>query len=384
MPTRIRILCVVDNLEVGGVREVVVTQLHSLDPDRFEIGLLTLADDHERARDLLPSSVARLGVSYRAEYGYGVIDYLSDAWLLRAARTFGAPALHAIERFDPHILHFHTNPRELGLGILSKRRMPVTLVFTDHLVRIRPTDYSFAARLLLRVAYRRLYRQCHVISVGSSVARFNRYAGFLNPSRIHLLLENQIDLRTFHPPAGEACDRPLTIIYVGRIHPVKGVDTLIRAFAQLRVHEPVRLVVVGPDAMGGAMQELADRVVSRPLEAHFAGARTDVPSLLRNASIGVLPSRREGLSLALLEQMASCLAVVVSDIPELTDIVSDGVDGLVVPVDDAVALAGALQRLVEDRQLRSRLGRAARAAVERRENVDVDQQLARFYDTIAR
>ena len=137
MRTRIRVLCVVDNLDVGGVREIVLSQLSSLDPDRFDPGLLTLADDLEKASELLPTHVTRLAARYRQDYGYGVLDYLSDGLLLRAAKRFGRDALREIDKFDPHILHFHTNPRDLGLGILANRRTPRALVFTDHLVRIR-------------------------------------------------------------------------------------------------------------------------------------------------------------------------------------------------------------------------------------------------------
>jgi glycosyltransferase involved in cell wall biosynthesis len=383
MRTKLRVLYVVDNLSLGGVREIVLSRLSSLDPDRFEPGLLTLADDLDEQGELLPSHVTKLAVRYGRDYRYGLLDYLSDGLLLRAAKQFGGDVLRVIEGFDPRILDFHTNPRDLGLGILANRRTPRVLVFTDQLVRIRPSDYSRHARFLLRASYRRLYRQFHVISVGPSVARFNREAGFLNPMRKHVLLENQIDLRRFHPPTMAPPDRPLEIIYVGRIHHVKGVDTLIRAFGRLEVEEPVRLVLVGPDAMGGEMQRLADQCVSSPLQVECLGPRTDVPSLLRRASIGVLPSRREGLSLALLEMMATSLPVVVSDIPELADIVSDRVNGFVVPVDDADALADGLRTLLLDRELRGRLGQAARESAECHMKKNVSAELARFYETVA-
>ena len=383
MPTRIRVLSVVDALEVGGVREIVFSQLSSLDPGRFDLGLLTLGDDLEMASGLLPTHVQLLATHYRGDYGYGVLDYLSDAFLLRGARKFGRDALREIDRFDPRLLHFHTNPRDLGVGILANRRTPRALVFTDHLVRIRPSDYSRHTRFLLRASYRRLYRHFHTISVGPSVAESNRDAGFLNPSREHLILENQIDLHRFSPLTAARADRPLEIIYVGRIAQIKGLDTLIRAFGRLEVEAPVRLVLVGPDAMSGAMQRLADECVDPPLQVQFLGPRTDVPSLLHRASIGVLPSRREGLPVALLEMMASALPVVVSDIPENTDIVSDGIDALVVPVDDADALAHALQRLVLDLEMRRRLGQAARESAEVRNRVNATAELARFYELVA-
>jgi glycosyltransferase involved in cell wall biosynthesis len=383
MPNRIRVLCVVDNLEIGGVREVVLSQISGLDTDRFEVGLLTLADDLEHVRDRLPSSVAGLAATYRVDYRYGVLAYLADGFLFWGARRFGRDALSEIERYDPDVLHFHTNPRDLGLGILAGRRGSCALVFTDHLVRIRPDDYSRHARFLLRVSYRRLYRRFHVISVGPSVARANGEAGFLDPSRKHLVLENEVDLERFRPPGAADSDRALEVIYVGRINHVKGIDTLIRAFGRLGVDQPVRLVLVGPDSTDGAMRRLAEECVDPPLAVEFLGPRTDVPELLRRAAIGVLPSRREGQPLALQEQMATGLAVVASGIAENADLVSDGVNGLLFPVDDADALASALRMLLEDADLRGRLGGAAREFVESHAG-DPTLELARFYEAVTK
>jgi glycosyltransferase involved in cell wall biosynthesis len=383
MRTRIRVLCVVDSLDVGGTREIVLSQLYSLDPDRFDPGLLTLAGDLENASELLPTHVTPVAALYRRDYAYGALDYVSDGFLLRAARRFGGEVLSAVDHFDPQVLHFHTHPRDLGLGILAARRAPRALVFTDHSVRIRSTDYSSRARFLLRASYRRLYRHFNTISVGRVVARLNREAGLLDPRREHLVLENEVDLNRFRPPSAPRSDRPLEIIHVGRIHSGKGLDTLIRAFAGVDLDQPAQLTLVGPDGMDGEMQRLAAERVNPPLQVQFLGARTDVPALLQKASIGVLPTQREGLPVALLEMMASGLPVVASDIPEVAEIVTRGVDCLLVPVDDAYALAGALRRLLVDRELRDRLGKAARISAESRMHADSSARLAHFYERVA-
>ena len=376
-------MCVADKLGLGGTSKVLLAQLGGLPPDRFELGLLTLADDLDTFGHLVPDQVLAMGARYRTDYSYDVGAYLSDGLLLRAAKKYGGAALDQIDGFAPDVLHFHTNPRELGLGILADRRRPTTLVFTDHSARIRPTDYSRQARFLLRLSYRRLYRRCHVISVGPVVERLDRAAGFMDSSKAHLLLENEIDLVRFSPPVGTRPEQPLDIIFVGRIHPGKGVDTLIRAFGGLSLNLRLRLLIVGPDGMDGAAQALAAECIRPPLEALFLGARGDIPSLLQGACVGVLVSRREGLPVALLEQMATALPVVVSDIPELTDLVSDGVTGLVVPLDDVDALTLAIDRLVRDPILRTRLGQAARAFVERRDGANPIDRLATFYETVA-
>jgi glycosyltransferase involved in cell wall biosynthesis len=82
--------------------------------------------------------------------------------------------------------------------------------------------------------------------------------------------------------------------------------------------------------------------------------------------------------------MSTGLPVVVTDIPELTDMVRDGVDGLVVPVGDADALACALDRLANDPALRTRLGAAARDTVMSGAGEPGARAVARFYDEVLR
>ena len=385
MPERLRLLLVVDNLEVGGVREVVLSQLRRLDRDRFEIALLTLSDDRSAlGAGSLPEDVPLLTASFRSHYGYSLGSYLADGFLLGSVRRWGAEALSRINDFKPDLLHFHTLPRNLGLGILAARRAGSELVFTDHVMRIRPTDYSPQARFVLRMAYRRLYRHYHVISVGKPVDASNRASGFLSRRKRHLLLQNQVDIDRFHPPRQPRAPEPVGIVSVGRIHPAKGLDTLIRAFAVLDPALPAHLTVFGPDTMDGAMRDLAAKVVPAGRKVRFLGARSDVLELLHAASVGVFPSRREGLPLALLEMMATGLPVVVSDIPELRAIVSDDVDGLVVPLDDVEALVGALSSLIGDPAQRDRLGAAARVTVERHNRHDPIHALEEFYASIVR
>jgi glycosyltransferase involved in cell wall biosynthesis len=92
-----------------------------------------------------------------------------------------------------------------------------------------------------------------------------------------------------------------------------------------------------------------------------------VEEYYRAADIFVFPSRREGFGMALVEAMASGLPCIASRLPGATDeIVTDGVDGLLVEPHDVVALSAALERVLADRQLAVRLGHSARSSVEQR------------------
>ena len=93
---------------------------------------------------------------------------------------------------------------------------------------------------------------------------------------------------------------------------------------------------------------------------HWLGHVEDMPTLFRSVDIVALPSYREGLPKGLIEAAACGCALVTTDVPGCREVVTDGVDGVLVPPCDAVALAGAIRRLVEDERDRRRLAAAAR------------------------
>jgi len=92
--------------------------------------------------------------------------------------------------------------------------------------------------------------------------------------------------------------------------------------------------------------------------------RADVPELLGEVAVSVLPSLSEGLSNAILESMAAGVPVVATAVGGNAEAVKDGVTGLVVPAGNPAALAGAICTLLEDGELASRFGRAGRERVE--------------------
>jgi glycosyltransferase involved in cell wall biosynthesis len=150
---------------------------------------------------------------------------------------------------------------------------------------------------------------------------------------------------------------------VGRLdHWGKGHKELFTAMAQLKERRPGRALIVGG---GRRMEEVRALAASLGLadRVHFLGSRPDVPDLLHAMDIFVLPSYREGVSLALLEAMAAGLPVIATAVGGTPEAVTDGVTGLLIPPRDADALAGALTRLLSDPALAKKLGGNASKAV---------------------
>ena len=153
-------------------------------------------------------------------------------------------------------------------------------------------------------------------------------------------------------------------INVARLVPQKGLDVLIAALPRLSgaaAAWPVTLVGDGPERET-LQRKARDLGVSDRLRC--LGFRSDPERFLAEAAVFVLPSRFEGMPNALLEAMAAGLAVIVTDAsPGPLEVVEPGVSGLVVPSDDPVALAAAMEALASDPERCRRMGAAAKARI---------------------
>jgi glycosyltransferase involved in cell wall biosynthesis len=157
--------------------------------------------------------------------------------------------------------------------------------------------------------------------------------------------------------------RELHAAFVGRLAPEKGLDTLIRAWAAVRALRPgARLTLVGE---GPCRPDLEALAASLGLSGAVAmpGASSDPGAILRDAGLFVLPSREEGMSIALLEAMALGIPIVASDIPGNRGLVEDGVHGRLFPADDDAALARIILDCRDHPEAAAERGSAARLRV---------------------
>src|SRR5690606_32738410 len=146
---------------------------------------------------------------------------------------------------------------------------------------------------------------------------------------------------------------------VGNFTPKKDQATLLRAVAALAGDAAPTLVLVGLGPLEGELRALAGELgIERRVV--FAGSRDDVFELLPGFDAFVLSSRFEGLPIALLEAMATGVAPVATPVGGIPEVITDGVDGLLVPPGDPDALATALGKVLRDDALRADLGARAR------------------------
>ncbi|MBX5482421.1 MAG: glycosyltransferase [Myxococcaceae bacterium] len=177
----------------------------------------------------------------------------------------------------------------------------------------------------------------------------------------------------------------VVIGYLGRLHEEKGVDLLVDAFLDaFAARGSVHLVLIGK---GQLEAELRRRIDARGgcARIHFTGEILSASSLLAGLDIYVQPSRREGRSLSMLEAMAAGLPTVAQALPAVREIHLDGRTALLVPPSEKPAFAPAMTRLVDDPDLRLRLGRHAREHVQRFSIEAMARSYAEVYrDIVAR
>jgi glycosyltransferase involved in cell wall biosynthesis len=273
--------------------------------------------------------------------------------------------VNALREFRPQILHAHfaTEPAACARELAEKLDIPFT--FTAHgydIYRRPPKDFT-----------ERAAAADAVVTVSQANARHLIKEFGVRPSRLRII-PCGVDTDVFTPSAIRD-ERPAEatplLVCVARLVPVKNLELLLKACAELRSQNVrFRCVIVGD---GKSRDELVAEHARLHLDdaVEFAGAaeQTEVLRWWKRASVAVLTSHREGMPVSLMEA-ASCgvpaVATAVGGIPEL---IEDGVTGKLVPPSDCKALVIALERMLTNTESAFQMGIQARQRAEQRFSV---------------
>ncbi len=291
------------------------------------------------------------------------IDPVAD---LRAA----ADLLAVIRRYRPDIIHtHHSKAGLLGRAVANLAGIPCVHTFHGHVF-----EGYFSPRVSAGIvmAERLLAMRTSRLIAISPLQRADLLArGIGRPDRFETVPLG-LDLERFRATdRSEARTRlgipadGVVIVLVGRLVPIKRVDRMIRAFASVHAQRPAtRLYIIGDGSERQAAEAqaaeagLGDSVV-------FCGWQSDIPAWVSAADFVALSSDNEGTPLAIIEAAAAGRPAVATAVGGVADVVADERTGLLAPVDDEAAFTDALLRLVDDEELRLRLGGAAPASAER-------------------
>jgi glycosyltransferase involved in cell wall biosynthesis len=338
--SRVRVLHVQRIGGIGGSERHLLTLLPALAQRRIDVRFLGL-DDPSGAPDPF---YEELSVGYERLLAPRDVDPMLA---VRVARS--------IRRTNPDLVHTHLVHADV-YGAATSRRLVSTKHNDD---RFRTGPFRFVERALAR-------RAAKVIAITDALARFQIERVGL-PARklttIHYGLDALPEPWGRNPPDDVPRDA-VVVLAICRLEPQKGVDMAVRAVALLRERRAdVHLVVLGEGNERAGLEALA-RELDVPV--YLPGRVPDVAAWLRRAKVLVHPVRWEGFGLAVLEAMLAGLPVVASRVSSLPELVVDGETGLLVPPDDAHALARGIETALGDG---ARLGEAGRGRAHERFSV---------------
>jgi phosphatidylinositol alpha-mannosyltransferase len=266
-------------------------------------------------------------------------------WSRRAVR-------HALATFGPDVVHVHqpTVP-STGLWATLEARAPV--VGTFHSGATRARLYDLAAPVLRRAAARLAVR----IAVSERAAAFER-------ERIggeFRVIANGVDVDRWANAKAADLGGGRKLLFVGRLDARKGFPIGITAFERLAAgRDDLRLIAVGDGPERAAVDALPTMLRAR-VTMLGAVPNVELPPIHAACDVYLGPSTGgESFGIVLVEAMAAGLPVVASDTPGYDEVVTDGVDGLLVPPSDPGALADAAGRLLDEPEVADRLAAAGR------------------------
>lgn len=362
------VMHVLYSFDVGGLENGVVNLINHMAPERFRHVVVALA---QCAPDFC-QRVQRADVEFISLHkppGHGIKLYTRFYRLCRQLR--------------PAIVHTR-NLAALEFAVPAALAGVPARVHGEHGWDSSDPGGTQRKYQLLRRGYSPLVNRYVALS-GQIESYLTERVG-IAASRVERIC-NGVDTLRFRPAstrqavAGSPFEDPDLVIVgtVGRLQTVKDQLNLVRAVAIARgqgeAGARLRLVIAGD---GPQRAEVEAEIAATGIGdiTWLAGARSDVPEVMRALDIFALPSQAEGISNTILEAMASGLPVVATEVGGNAELVVEGETGALVPAQDPHAMAQALLRYTADAALRQSHGTAGRQRVER--NFSIDNMVARY------
>ena len=366
---RKKVLLVLNSLAGVGVGRVATLLLEQLDRGRFEPSLVLVED---RRGFTVAGDVPTICLHKKSLY-----DLPRLIW--RMARIY--------EKEKPDVVLGISNYPNL-LTILARKlsRVKPKLLLSEH----ENISISFKYEPRSRVkawAIPRLYPQSDVVIAVSRGVGGNLVTNFGVPHEKIKVIYNPVDIDHILTLAQEDVDHPWfvhkerpIVIAVGHLTVSKGYPHLLRAFAQVRERFPCRLVILGEGEERNALETLTQQLGIEN-EVAFLGFQQNPLKYMVQSDILTLSSLWEGLGLVIIEAMACGVPVIATRCPSGPDeIISDGVNGLLVPVADDVAIAAAILQLLTERDFAKKMAQAGR---KRAEYFTVGKRMAEYEQLIS-
>jgi len=341
----------------GGVEQVTRELIDKLVQRGHTVTVLTIQTCPSLRREDFPGlTIHRAsGLDMTKWFGVQIAVSIPLLWhLIRIIRSYRPDVIHT------HNLFFRTTESAAVLKMIFN----IPLITTLHLGKAE--GGSKLLNMLVCIyevtVGRFIVRQSdHIITVSQAVAEHTLRT---NHRIDHLtVIPNGVDTETFSAGPGKNPESQV-ILFVARMVPNKGPETMIRAATLvLKKHPHAKFMMVGDGPLRIRLQEHSEKS-GMGQSVQFTGLRYDVPELMRQADIFVRPSTLEGMPLTVLEAMASNLPVIATPVGGTPELIKDGINGYLIPVDDHIALANSIIKLLDDPVSGVQMGQKGREMVE--------------------
>ncbi|MCE0763117.1 glycosyltransferase [Pseudonocardia kujensis] len=369
----VRVTVLLDTTFVGGVEKLTLDLLRRLDPATFSPRVLCLREEGPLAADFRAAGIP-LDVLPRS----GRYDLSTVPRLVRTFRT---------ERTDV-VLVTHHHRAALTLGRVAARLAGIANLVAAHDMDLT----TVGGRVLPRRDVESLFLSDALVLLAPSQGRYLRDREGVGSRPWRRAREVVIPNGVVVPPAPSPANRTTARARLGlddgdevlgivaRLSPQKAHEVLVRAVARLAPYHPrLRLVIIGEGERETALRALVDEL-GLAEQVRFTGVLHDVRDLLPGLDVSCLSSVHEGVPLTVLESMAAGVPVVATRCGALSDLVTEGRDGFLVPVGDDRALADRLGTLLAEPGLRRAMG--ARARERAVQDFSIDRTVRGYQDLL--
>jgi glycosyltransferase involved in cell wall biosynthesis len=364
---KINVVHLVEELAIGGLERVLTTIVLNLNKEKYNVSVWCL-----REGGFFADRLVKEGIEVK-------ILYLSSS--RNPVSIYKLYKLFKIHKFD--IIHTHAySAGTIGRVSAFLAGIPVIISHNHNVYDYYNKYYHLAERLLSHITD-------GIICVSEEVKKFTNETQGINPERL-LTIYNGIDNVCPVTEKDTADLRkelgvPMNYSVIGTIAQFsekKGLAYLIKsAFILLEHRKNVNFLLVGDGAIKEDLKNLCSHLkIERNII--FAGERSDIPEILSLIDIFVLPSIREGLPLAILEAMNCGKPIIATNVGGISEIVRNGINGIVVPPKDPEALYSAMVDLLDDKEKQKTMGfNGKRICKERFSSKTMVGRIEELYDT---